>query len=140
VANWRLTSQTVNNITLALESGVWGEHRSSTLAPFSVGDRVAFYCSGGGLAKKRGFVATGTVVGEVFQSNDRIWATGLYPFRLPTHVNDGPFETPLDPSRVLERLNQTRFENMAPRKAVFLLADVEYEAIADLVRESMQAH
>jgi hypothetical protein len=136
MANWRLTSQTIHNITEALDAGVWGENRSSTLEPFSKGDRLAFYSSAGG-KRARGFVATGTVAGDVFKSDDVIWMTGLYPFRLPIQVDEGPLELPVDPAVVLERLGQRSFENMAPRKAVIALTDREFDTIETLVRESV---
>jgi len=130
MANWRLTSQTVHNITEALDAGVWGENRATTLAPFTTGDRLAFYCS----RQWRGFVATGRVTGAVFRSDDRIWMTGLYPFRIPIRVDEGPSDKPIEPSAVLEHLGQTRFEHAAPRKGVIPLTDREFKAIEELLR------
>lgn len=131
MAYWRFTSQTAVNIIEALDAGVWGENRASTLAPVKEGDRVAFYST----QQRKGFVATGTVIGPMIKSSEIVWMTGIYPFRVPIRTDVGPRQTSVDPAAVLEQLGQRRFEHAAPRKGVIPLSPSEFAAIEGALRQ-----
>lgn len=86
---------------------------------------MAFYCSG----SRKGFLATGTVVGPIFTSDKPLWFTGIYPVRIPIHVAAGPTARPIDPKIILRRVGQDRFQNAAPRKAIIPLTRAEFLAV-----------
>jgi len=132
---WRVTSWTVENIRVALNAGVWGEERPTALAHLRESDRLVFYSTD---SRKKGFWATGTVMGPMYVAHDPVWHTGFYPFRIPLRVDVGPAQKPIQPKAVFEILGVTRLSHSAPRKAIIPLTAKEFQTIEALIRQGPQ--
>lgn len=132
MAFWRVSTNAIRNLELALAHHVWGAAREADLRRLEVGDQLVFSCSRGDVS---GYWALGTVTSRVHTSDAEIWPDQPYPFRIG-FAADLVLTKPLKMEPVREVLRQVGLRVTYPPQSVNSLSSPEFQVISRLVRKA----